>query len=271
MKKEFKEKFPQWVNENGNYVVCMSDDLDSLLSATLLKQVKGYEVKHFYDFNDFYSQDKDKRKAIGVDIALEQGMTWDNHVVRLSKNDTANPLSANPNIIENISRENYTSKYAMSTALLIWSYYGLELPKTDEGKLLLLSVDSSYKGHYTGFEKVQNEWLRKLGFEELIDIQNTYTLKDFANIKKKYNSSMKIVINNDGTLSTYMDLKGISNALGIDIELPAIQFHLRKRFNERSQINSNKYRTKSSVEEIHDKEIFALALTSKNNISLTFK
>ncbi|MGR5985860.1 hypothetical protein ACUC2M_18120 [Bacillus cytotoxicus] len=263
MKQDFKRKFPQWVNETGDYTVCLSDDLDSLVGASVLKSVKGYEIKHFYDFNNFYSVDGDKRKAIGVDIALEKGMTWDNHVVRLSRYGKVNTVSANPNVIENIDRENYTKKYAMSTALLIWSFYGLSLPQSDEGKMLLLSIDSSYKGHYTCFKSVQNEWLRKLGFEELIDIQNKYTLKDFANIKKKYNSSMKIVLVN-GQLQTEMYLEGISKVLGLPIELPICRFKLRKRF-LREVIELRKYTsyTKGMIEEKYNKEIFSMALTQK--------
>ncbi|WP_137842581.1 hypothetical protein [Bacillus sp. 2SH] len=271
MKQDFKSKFPQWVNESGDYTVCLSDDLDSLVGASILKYVKEYEIKHFYDFNNFYSVDGDKRKAIGVDIALEKGMTWDNHVVRLSRYGKVNPLSANSNVIENINRENYTKKYAMSTALLMWSFYGLPLPESDEGKMLLLSIDSSYKGHYTGFKVVQNEWLRKLCFEELIDIQNKYTLKDFANIKKKYNSSMKIELLNE-QLQTEMDLEGISKVLGLPIELPICCFKIRKRFQrERIELRNYSSCTKDMLEEKYKKEIFSMALTAKNTISLTFK
>ncbi|WP_349496998.1 hypothetical protein [Bacillus cereus] len=271
MLKEFKEKFPQWVNEIGDYTVCLSDDLDSLVGASILKSVKGYEIKHFYDFNNFYSVDGDKRKAIGVDIALEKGMTWDNHVVRLSKYGKVNTLSANLNVIENINRDNYSKKYAMSTALLMWAFYDLPLPESDEGKMLLLSIDSSYLGHYKGFKTIQNEWLRKLGFEELINIQNKYTLKDFANIKKKYNSSMKIELV-DEQLQTEMDLEGISKVLGLPIELPIYCFKIRKRFQrERIELRNYSSCTKDMVEEKYKKEIFSMALTKKNTISLTFK
>ncbi|WP_256859890.1 hypothetical protein [Bacillus cereus] len=180
-------------------------------------------------------------------------------------------MSANPNVIENIDRDNYTKKYAMSTALLMWAFYGLPLPESDEGKMLLLSIDSSYKGHYTGFEAVQNEWLRKLGFEGLIEIQNKYTLKDFANIKKKYNSSMKIELVN-GQLQTEMYLEGISKVLGLPIELPICCFKLRKRF-QREEVELRNYTsyTKDMIEEKYKKEIFSMALTQKNTISLTFK
>ena len=272
MKKDFKEKFPQWTRENGDFVTCLSDDLDSLVGVSILKHIKGYEVKHFYNFEDFYSVKGDKRIAIGVDIALMKGMAWDNHVVRISKYDKVNPSSANPNVIENISRENYTEKYAMSTTLLMWSYYGLPLPQSDEGKMLLLSIDSSYLGHFRGFKHIQNEWLRKLGLEELIDIQNKYTVRDFTKIKMKYDSSMKIKMDSNGRLQTGMDLKGISKTLGLTIELPEDVFYLRKCFQrEQLTLPNNPYYNIDRVEEKYEKEVFSIALTARNKINMTFK
>jgi len=140
MKKEFKEKFPEWVfADEQDFTVCMSDDIDSLVGATILEQIKGWEVEHFYDFHNLYSTNKnDKRKAVGVDIALVKGMTYDNHVTMLSSNSQPNIMSANPNVIEGISRDNYTSKYAMSTALLLYAMYDLPLPSTEDGKLMLM-------------------------------------------------------------------------------------------------------------------------------------
>ncbi|MFE7152600.1 hypothetical protein [Heyndrickxia sporothermodurans] len=272
MKKEFKEKFPQWVFEDNDFSVCLSDDLDSLVGASILKQVKGWEIKHFYDFHNLYSMDKDKRKAVGVDIALESGMTFDNHVVRLTKSDRVNTLSANPNVVENISRENYTEKYAMSTTLLVWSLFDLPLPETDEGKLLLLSIDSSYKGHYNeSFRSIQNGWLKKLGFEELIDIQNKYSVGDFVEVKKKYDSSMKINLK-DGFLTTKINLDGISQILGIHIELPKQVFYVRKSFKRGTyNLQYNKRYNKEKIENQLRKGIFSMALTSKHTVSLTLK
>ena len=56
MKQEFKNKFPQWVFEENNFTVCMSDDIDSLVGATIIKNVKGWETEHFYDFHKLYSE-----------------------------------------------------------------------------------------------------------------------------------------------------------------------------------------------------------------------
>lgn len=48
MKQEIKQKFPKWVDNNKKYYMCLTDDLDSLMSCILLEQIKGYEISHFY-------------------------------------------------------------------------------------------------------------------------------------------------------------------------------------------------------------------------------
>lgn len=273
MNKDLKAKFPTWVDNNveGEFTVCLSDDLDSLLGATILRELKGYEIKHFYSFEDFYSIDNDKRKAIGVDVALMNGMVWDNHVTMLGKYDKVNNQSANVNAIMQISRDNYTKKYAGSTALTMWAYYGIPLPSTDEGKIMLLSIDSAFKGHYSGFKHVQNGWLEELGMQELIDIQNKYDVLDFVKVKRQYDSSKKIFLHN-GKLTTQMNLEGISKLLEISILLPDDIFYHRKSLDStRIDISKMKSANKDLIEDKYNREIFSLALTSKNTVSLTFK
>lgn len=269
MKQDFIEKFPQWVFEEADFTVCMSDDIDSLVGATILKQVKGWEVEHFYDFHNLYSTNKkDKRKAVGVDIALINGMTYDNHVTMLSSISKPNLMSANPNVIEGISRDNYTSKFAMSTALLLYALYDIPLPSTEDGKLMLMAIDSSFLGYYKGFKKVQCDWLEKMGMEEMIRLQERHESIDFLEVKRRYDSSLKIYINEDGVLETKMKLDGISNLLELDIVLPEKQLDLRKEF-KRTQFNlgvNKKYN--NDVIEVHYNP-FSYALTGKNNLQMT--
>ncbi len=145
MKQQLKAKFPKWVNdkEHGKYNLCMSDDMDSLLSCLFLNSMFGYEVKYFYNFNSIYSAQHEKKPTICVDIAIEKGMTWDNHVVKISDNDIVNPESANINAINGINRDSYFTKYAGSTLLQILSYYDVPMPKNKEALLILLDIDSS--------------------------------------------------------------------------------------------------------------------------------
>lgn len=269
MKKDFKEKFPQWVFEDNDFTVCMSDDIDSLVGATILKQVKGWEVEHFYDFNNFYSTNKkDPRKAVGVDIALVEGKTFDNHVTMLSSNSKPNIQSANPNVIERISRDNYTNKFAMSTALLLWSLYDLPLPSTEQGKLMLMAIDSSFLGYYKGFKKVQCKWLEKFGMEEMIRLQERHQLTDFTEVKRIYNSSEKIHLNEHGLLETNMNLEGISHLLELDIILPEKRFQTRKEFERRRYTLKPTSKYNNGVIE-KNYYPFSYALTGKNQLNMT--
>ncbi|PEP74103.1 hypothetical protein COL32_08920 [Bacillus pseudomycoides] len=250
----------------------MSDDIDSLVGATILKQVKEWEVQHFYDFHNLYSTNKkDLRKAVGVDIALVNGRTFDNHVTMLSSNSKPNIMSANPNIIERISIDNYTDKYAMSTALLLWSLYDLPLPSTEDGKLMLMAIDSSYLGYYDykgRFRETQCNWLEKMGMEEIIRLQERHTLTDFIEVKRRYDSSEKIFLNDSGFLETKMNLEGISQLLELDIILPNKQFEIRKEFTRKIYDLKSGCTYDNQIVNSHYKP-FSYALTSKKKLNMT--
>ena len=270
MNKEYSSKFPQWYKEDlTNHVSCLSDDLDSLVGCSLLEKVKGVEIGYFYNFKELYRGTERDVKAIGVDIALEKGRTFDNHVTMLNHKDRYNKMSINPNNIDNVSRDNYTDKYALSTALLIWSLYDIELPSTDEGKMVLLSIDSAFLGHYNDkFKPIQNKYLSKLGFDELIDLQERYSLDDFRAVQRKYNMNSKIVMIKK-RLRTTLPLGEISDVLELELILPHDTFLVNNTL-EISNESLNKYvgYSKDYIENGQTK-IFSLALTGKNYISKT--
>ena len=90
----------------------------------------------------------------------------------------------------------------MSTALL-WSLYDLPLPSTEDGKLMLMAIDSSYLGYYDykgRFRETQCNWLEKMGMEEIIRLQERHTAIDFEEVKRRYDSSKKILLNDSGFL-----------------------------------------------------------------------
>ncbi|MDA6131070.1 hypothetical protein OSK38_27335, partial [Escherichia coli] len=73
--------------------------------------------------------------------------------------------------------------------------------------MLLLCVDSSYLGHYReAFREVHNEYLRLLGFEELIDLLNETTEIEYEFLQGKYKTKAKIQLNKDGYLQTKLPL-----------------------------------------------------------------
>ena len=270
LKKDYREMFPQWIDTNEEHVTCLSDDIDSLVSCKLLEKYKGWEVGYFYNFKEIYKGTTKKVKAIGVDIALENGKTFDNHVTRLSRNDRYNIESANPNNISGVSRYNYTDKYAMSTALLIYSIYDIPLPTTEEGLLVLLSIDSSFLGHYNRmFKHIHNDYLIKLGYEELIEFLDNHTQDDFRRIQIKYEMNSKIYMSG-GRLETTLILDELSEVLELDLSIPEHEFKINNRFViENMDLNRNRSYNKNMLEELNESSIFSLALTSKNFVSKT--
>jgi len=254
MRKDIREKMPSWVNEDGNnYQLCMSDDIDSLLSCKVLERVKGYKINYFYSFQKFYVMDSDNQKeAVGVDIALVNGKCWDNHVTLLSSRDSVNKQSANLNTIFKVSKTNYTKKYAGSTLLQVWSYYNLPLPESEEGKMSLLAIDMSK------FKETQNEYLRMLGFEELIAVQEKHKQMDFQRISIKYGIKKQIIVNENNSLETELKLDEIGKILGFDLSLPEQQLSLMMSF-EKGEVNTVGRKDKKSIK----KKIFTLALTKE--------
>lgn len=265
MKREIKDKFPKWVNDNewGKYVTCMSDDIDSLIGVKLLEQVKGYEANYFFDFENVYIANTENNKIpIGVDIAFMKGKTWDNHVTMRSSRDSINKNSANLNAILKINRDNYTEKYAGSTSLQIWSHYGLPLPKTEEGKMLLLAVDSAYLGHYEPkFHDVHNRYLERLEMTELIDVLNRHKQREFGKMKVHFDLNSKISVNDHGNLETSLDLKEIGLLLNLDLSLPDKSFSLYREY------QTGFYNKGKKLPE----NIISFALTSKDRGKYTYR
>lgn len=262
-----KEKFPQWCSDykQNQHTTCLTDDFDSLLGCAIEKHVKGNDINYFYTFKSLHVADStNSKKAIGIDLALAKGRTWCNHVVKINVDDVANPDTANINAIMNIHSGNYAKKYAMSTALTMMSYYDISLPKTKEGKMILLAVDSGFLGHYSDyFKATHNKYLEMLGFSELIDVLNSTTKYEFESLQRKYNLKAKLQLNNNGILHTNLALANVQGFFDFPIVLPEQQFTLRNKFKSK-YANTQQIKSKDSIE-----NLVSFALTKKNEIKFT--
>ncbi|WP_079515842.1 hypothetical protein [Rossellomorea marisflavi] len=268
MKKELKERFPLWCSDmkQGQNSLMLTDDLDSLLGCAIERYVKGNEINYFYNFNKiFVANQEEQRKAIGIDLALHKGKSWCNHVVRINEDDYVNPQTANINALLKVHSGNYTKKYAMSTALTMWSYYGLPLPESKVGKMLLLCVDSSFLGHYNNsFKPVHNAYLKLLGFEELIDLLNDTSTADYEALQKEYKTKAKIKLNTEGFLQTNLPLAELQGAFSLPLELPNQHFSLRNQFKE------GKGEVRNTVSKDQLENVISFALTGKRFFKYTY-
>lgn len=273
MNKEYKDKFPTWCGNNKKYYMCLTDDLDSLFSCLLLQQIKGYEISHFYSFNALYKGDnykKDNYKLIGVDMDLVDKSCWGNHVTGVN-----NPLSANLNVIEGINTNNYFTKYAGSTLLQIISYYDIDISMlSEEAKMVLLCVDSTYLGYYLKQypqpQRANKKYLCDvLELEELYKLQQEHSKEEFDKLQEKYNLKKKIFVNEEGKLKTAIDLQGLTELFNLPFLLPKNQF---TKINDYKDKGVSLYKYESLKKELEKKgtPIFSQAMTNKNYIKLSY-
>ncbi len=248
MKATLKEKFPNWCLDNNKYIMCITDDIDSLFSSKLLEAHKGYTINYFYDFKKLYRIDtldqinKTKSDVVAIDMAVNYKMkAFDNHVTLLNSEDEPNPNSANLNNIYKISRNKYYFyKYAMSTLLTVVSLYDIFDYKqlTDEQKLVLWAIDSSYLGFYQPYERDQfahKKYREFLELEELASVLYTYQKSDFIEVIQEYKLNEKICIDQDGYLKTGIaldKLQSLFSCFNLDFSLPSQQFTMSHEFSQ---------------------------------------
>lgn len=222
MRDEYEQLLPVWYKSTEYHDLVLSDDIDSLASCAVLNIVKGWKIRYFYDFNTIYKRDikRSNSKKCWVDIATYKGRAFDNHVSLLSDWDSWNDSAINLNSMCMVTNDNYTDKYAGSTLLTVWSIYNLPLPETEEGKMLLLCVDTAYKGFYSDkFHDIQKHYLVDImGFDELYDVIQRHTKEDFEDITLKYKLHEKLYIW-DTEIETDLPLKQIGQTLGIDLNI----------------------------------------------------
>lgn len=245
MKEKFLEKVPVWYRDFDKYDVVLSDDIDGLISTSALKFAKNWDIEYFYNFETLYIADEiyfkeDKsvtRVWADVSIVIQNEKTFDNHINRVNLKDYTNPNAINPNIITDITNENYYDKYLGSSALVIWSLYDIPLPESEEGKMLLLAIDTTFKGFYGKQQyKDRNKFYLcdVLGFQELYEVQKRHTSTEFYQLIGRYNLAAKTRLNGEGYLRTDLDLKILSELLGIPINLPVKHMtewrHLENKF-----------------------------------------
>ena len=271
MKEKYLEKVPTWYRDFTKYDVVLSDDIDGLVSTSALKFAKNWNVEYFYDFSTLYASNnvyfKENKSATrvwaDVSIIVQDAMTFDNHVNRMSLDDYTNPNAINPNILSDITNKNYYDKYLGSTALVIWDLYKIPLPETEEGKMLLLCIDTTFKGFYgkPQYQKASKHFLCDvLDMEELYEVLKRHTQKEFYQMIEKYELSRKIRVNSDGYLYTNLDLDLLTRLLGIPVELPQIKMNRYRSF-------ENKFDGLFYKNSIKAKGVATAALTGQNKLS----
>ena len=267
MNSAFLDIIPQWYKQENAHDLVLSDDIDSLASCALLGMEKDdWKIKYFYNFTHCYSVtglNKQENDRVWVDVAiLQPEKAFDNHVSRINEKYEINENIINPNLMAEINNNRYNYKYAGSTLLLLWSLYEMPLPRTEEGKMLLLCIDSAFKGHYNPkFAKTQNYYLSYLfQLDELKDVIDRHTESEFYELIEKYKLNSKIEMDEKGYIHTDLPLDEIGNMLGLDLCLPLDKF---EQWKEYQIVHKNVY---GFYNYPYRSETFTMAFTYKDTI-----
>lgn len=270
MNSKIKEIFPKWVSDKKYYDLILSNDLDSLFSCEILKQVKGWKPNYFnYNFSAMgLTEDADGNEKIGVDLSLCQGKTFDNHVTMMNSEDDYNEQSANFNILDKISRENYFSKYCGSTLLMIWSLYDIPLPESEEAKMILLCIDSTFKGFNSPYPLPQQANRKYLvdymEFPELYEVLQNHKQYEFGQLISKYNLNGKIDLKK-GYLHTSIDLEGLKKLFDLPFLLPKKPFYKKEDYTNKTRpLPKGNY---SMVKDDISENMYSVALTKRDFIN----
>ena len=231
MKETIKKQFPQWIfNLTQENNICMTADIDSLLSIELLKRYYAkrnitLNIKGYYDFKRLISEKEEvkRTKTVFVDCAMNLDfMCVDNHL-SIHKNKNA----VNPNIF--MKDSNYYSKYGCSTVLLMCALLGLDFDVSllsDEAKCVILAIDASYKGYYySSNKKIQEShdyYVNDiLGLDWVYPMLKKYDQDYFKLLIKKYNLYKNIKLGQEkGCFTTDIKIEEINELLGVKMELP---------------------------------------------------
>jgi hypothetical protein len=205
----------EWYKEinKEKHKLILTDDIDSLVSCSILHNKFGVQIGGFYDFkNLYYDKDLFFMEDIFVDADTTNGKCFGNHF----------PINRNKQAINLTHRaEPYYKKYPFSTAILLLYLYDYDFNDfTDNQIRNLLLIDSAYKGYYSNVKKFQNiwiDWAHRINGEKLVEVvsntpQNWWSVKSQELLTKE-----KVYIDSTGYLKTKLPIKTIENEIGIEL------------------------------------------------------
>ena len=169
-----------------------------------------------------------------------------------------------------IFRNRYYSKYLVSTFFTICWYYGIDFTKwTTDQLLILCAIDGMYhpfKEKNKRYRPTARKNFKELGVEFLGDFMEE-NLNDIIQIEKDLHLKSKIKVNQEGYLTTNINLWWLSKIFNMPIELPKSQFKPSGVYNKYSYYLDNKT-SKTALQ--GDRRLLNFVLTNKNKCIVSF-
>lgn len=190
----------------------IGNDLDSLLSSCLLKEIFDWDIVGIYNYRTIWfsgsvSDFKEKinlQKILAVDLDVYNNNipSIGHHILAMNQNDLipGHSCSLNPNLIRGIHHDQFTRKYPLGTIhFLLWLFeytHNLDHQIND----LIWLADSSYiNGQSHRFRSNVGEWLNF--FRDKVFL-NTFEEIDSKKFENRINDTIIPLIHKTG-LKTY--------------------------------------------------------------------
>ena len=138
-----------WLTEKNKEFI-ISCDYDGLICASFLHHYFNWKLVGYYDYNSIWlSKDaiKNKHQIVWVDLNIlpKAGKSIGGHIVSIDKKLPSGFLtSCNPNILLNLTHNDFKNKFPFSTLILLMWLHNIKIPNNDLAKLFILHSDNSW-------------------------------------------------------------------------------------------------------------------------------
>lgn len=166
----------------------IGNDLDALLSASLLKTIYGWDIVGIYDYTTlWYSADipdfsekliAGNYLAVDLDIYHAGIPSIGHHILELKDHENlpGHRLSLNPNLIRGISQQKFQHKYPMGTIHFLLWIFNIEFSEKIAQMLFWLADSAYINAQAHRFRDNVSDWLTN--FMPMETLINTFNLLD---------------------------------------------------------------------------------------------
>jgi len=283
-----------WLTEKNRLFVT-SCNYDGIICASFLKHYLNWNLAGFYDYNSIWLSDeaiKNKNDVIWVDLNIlsQLGKSIGGHIVAIDRDLPKGFItSCNPNILLNLTHNDFNKKFPFSTLLFLVWLHNIKITDNYLAKLFILHSDNTwmkiqkYSGNIEDWKNILSDYnwdilnnIDSLEFEKKIDQYLYPTLIDigaaskFSKLKSNYLSirSRESSINPDWDADVILKLFHLFGK-SIGWTPPQLPVITRRVDGFKKKINLDKVIDMGISNFIFKYNVFSYAITSFKIISYT--
>tara|TARA_B110000116_G_C16766911_1_gene551315 strand:- start:687 stop:1592 length:906 start_codon:yes stop_codon:yes gene_type:complete len=283
-----------WLTEKNRLFVT-SCNYDGIICASFLKHYLNWNLAGFYDYNSIWLSDeaiKNKNDVIWVDLNIlsQLGKSIGGHIVAINRDLPKGFItSCNPNILLNLTHNDFNKKFPFSTLLFLVWLHNIKITDNYLAKLFILHSDNTwmkiqkYSGNIEDWKNILSDYnwdilnnIDSLEFEKKIDQYLYPTLIDigaaskFSKLKSNYLSirSRESSINPDWDADVILKLFHLFGK-SIGWTPPQLPVITRRVDGFKKKINLDEVIDMGISNFIFKYNVFSYAITSPKIISYT--